>query len=176
MLASILIAAGLVLGVEEKRPNVLFLFADDQRTDTIAALGNERIRTPRIDSLATQGFRFTRAYCMGSIHGAVCQPSRAMLMSGRTLYRVPMKLDGVPTLPQLFREAGYSTFGTGKWHNGRPSFERSFEFGRNVMFHGMSNHEAVPTSHLKGDRSFTEEIRGHDRALHRCCSDLPSRA
>jgi len=160
MLHSILLTASLALGVDEKRPNVLFLFADDQRRDTIAALGNRHIRTPRLDSLAREGFQFARAYCMGSIHGAVCQPSRAMLMSGRTLYRVPMDLDGVTTLPQLFREAGYSTFGTGKWHNGRASFERSFELGRSVMFHGMSNHEAVPRSHLKEDRSFTEEVRG----------------
>merc|ERR1711969_198472 len=70
------------------RPNILFLFADDQRPDTIAAYGNSHIRTPNIDRLVHSGFNFRRAYCMGSIHGAVCQPSRAMLMSGRTLWRV----------------------------------------------------------------------------------------
>ena len=79
-----------------RRPNVLFLFADDQRPDTIAAYGNRHIQTPHIDRLVQNGFNFRRAYCMGSIHGAVCQPSRAMLMSGRTLWRVPMHLKGVP--------------------------------------------------------------------------------
>ncbi|MAB81038.1 MAG: choline-sulfatase [Planctomycetes bacterium] len=147
----------LALSQESPRPNVLFLFADDQRADTISAYGNEYIRTPELDRLSEAGFNFRRAYCMGSIHGAVCQPSRAMLMSGRSLYRVPMDLKDTPTLPELFRKAGYATFGTGKWHNGRESFKRSFETGRNLMFHGMSNHEAVPTTHLQADGSYTPE-------------------
>ena len=71
-------------GVPDNRPNVLFLFADDQRPDTIAAYGNEFIQTPNLDRLASTGFNFRQNYCMGSTHGAVCQPSRAMLNSGRT--------------------------------------------------------------------------------------------
>ena len=79
-----------------EKPNFLFLFADDQRDDSIAAYGNEHIKTPYIDSIVERGFSFNRAYCMGSMHGAVCQPSRAMLMSGRTLYHVPMDLKNTP--------------------------------------------------------------------------------
>ena len=60
-----LFLAGLVRGAEE-RPNILFLFSDDQRADTIACLGNEHIRTPTLDRLAQSGTVFTRAYCMGS--------------------------------------------------------------------------------------------------------------
>ena len=82
--------------VARPRPNILFLFADDQRPDTVGAHGNRYIQTPNVDRLVRRGFSFNRAYCMGSIHGAVCQPSRAMLMSGRTLWRVPMNLKGVP--------------------------------------------------------------------------------
>src|SRR5258707_6773791 len=67
-----------------KRPNVLFLFSDDQRADTIAALGNKHIHTPNLNRLVRQGTACTRAYCMGARHGAVCVPSRAMLLSGRT--------------------------------------------------------------------------------------------
>src|SRR5688572_13584127 len=66
-----------------KRLNVLFLFADDQRTDTISALGNPHIQTPTLDGLVRQGFVFRNAYCLGSNVGAVCLPSRNMLMSGR---------------------------------------------------------------------------------------------
>ena len=60
-----------------KRPNVLFLFTDDQRYDTIRALGNEAIQTPNIDRLVRRGVSFTNAYIMGGSSPAVCSPSRA---------------------------------------------------------------------------------------------------
>lgn len=131
---------------EKQRPNVLFLFADDQRPDTIAAYGNPHIKTPNLDSLVAKGFSFRRNYCMGSTHGAVCQPSRAMLNSGRTLYRVPMDLAGVKILPELFRENGYTTFGTGKWHNGPQAFLRGFAQGKAAFMGGMSDHTKVPVA------------------------------
>src|SRR5215212_4742228 len=59
-----------------RRPNVLFLFTDDQRADTIHALGNALIQTPNLDTLAGSGFVFRNAYCMGSTQPAVCLPSR----------------------------------------------------------------------------------------------------
>ena len=68
------------------RPNILLLLSDDQRADTIAALGNPQISTPNLDRLVREGTAFTRAYCMGSMQGAVCVPSRAMLLTGRTLF------------------------------------------------------------------------------------------
>ena len=101
--------------------------------------------------MAERGFRFTRNYCMGSIHGAVCQPSRAMLHTGRTLYRVGMDLDGAPTLGEVLRAAGYEAFATGKWHNGDAAFLRSFEHGRSVLFGGMSDHLAVPVRDVRPD-------------------------
>ncbi len=134
--------------------NVLFLFSDDQRCDTIAAYGNDHIRTPTLDGLVRRGFSFRRAYCMGSIHGAVCQPSRAMLMTGRTLYRVPMDMSGCAMLPELLRKRGFRTFGTGKWHNGKASFRRGFERGVAVMLGGMSNHERVPVQDLGANGKF----------------------
>ncbi len=144
----------------DPRPNILFLFADDQRPDAVGAFGNEHLRTPHIDSIAGRGFRFASNYCMGSIHGAVCQPSRAMLMTGRTLYRVPMDLAGVPTLPELLGEAGYATFGTGKWHNGGESFLRSFQRGRAVMLGGMSDHTQVPIVDVTDDHQLSEKRTG----------------
>jgi len=139
-------------GQASKRTNILFLFADDQRPDAVEAFGNRHIQTPHINGLVHRGFRFARNYCMGSIHGAVCQPSRAMLMSGRTLFRVNMKLKQVPTLPQLLRNSGYATFGTGKWHNGSESFLRSFESGEAVMLGGMSDHVKVPVQDVAEGR------------------------
>src|SRR5438876_1267580 len=89
-----------------KKLNVLFLFSDDQRADTIAALGNEHIRTPNLDRLVNQGTTFTRAYCMGAQQGAVCVPSRAMVMSGRTLFHIAENLKGQTTWPETFGKTG----------------------------------------------------------------------
>ena len=97
------------------RPNVLFLFSDDQRFDTIHALGNGYIRTPHLDRLAQSGTVFSNAYIMGGTSGAVCMPSRAMLMSGRTLFRIENNLKGQTTWPEKFGQAGYSTFLLKDW-------------------------------------------------------------
>lgn len=124
--------------------NLLVLFSDDQRFDTIHALGNREIRTPNLDRLVERGFVFTHAFIMGSMQGAVCVPSRAMFLSGRTLWHVPENLAGVPTWPQVFREHGFTTFVTGKWHNGRESLARSFDAGRAIFFGGMNDHFRMP--------------------------------
>ena len=128
----------------KKKPNILFLFADDQRADALGCSGNTYIRTPNIDKLAENGVRFSNSYVMGGHHGAICAPSRAMLMSGKSLFHVYDKLEGVHTMPMHFAENGYETFGTGKWHNGANTFEASFQKGDNVFIGGMSDHYNVP--------------------------------
>src|SRR6188508_2289427 len=72
---------------QPQKPNVIFLFADDQRADTIGALGNPHIKTPNLDQLVRRGCVFRNAYCLGANIGAVCTPSRNMLMSGRAYFR-----------------------------------------------------------------------------------------
>lgn len=141
-----------------EKPNVLFLFADDQRADALGCSGNPYIRTPNIDELATQGVRFSNNYVMGGHHGAICAPSRAMLMSGKSLFHVYDVLDGVSTMPMHFAKEGYQTFGTGKWHNSKASFEASFQQGRNVFIGGMSDHFNVPCRELV-DGKLTEPVR-----------------
>jgi arylsulfatase A-like enzyme len=135
----------------DERPNILFLFSDDQRADTIASLGNPHLSTPTLDRLAQSGTVFTRAYCMGAQQGAVCVPSRAMLMSGRTLFRVKENLAGQTTWPEMFGRAGYSTFITGKWHNGAESLLRSFQQGRSVFLGGMGNPYRLPIQDISPD-------------------------
>lgn len=150
-LTFLLVAVPLLEGAAAQ-PNILFLLADDQRADTIAAYGNPNIRTPNLDALVGRGYSFRRNYCMGSIHGAVCVPSRAMIMSGRSLYRAPTNLQGVQTLPEVLHKAGYTTFGTGKWHNQPASFVRMFDKGHAVYMGGMGNHELLTVVDLDDDK------------------------
>ncbi|HEU5117921.1 MAG TPA: sulfatase-like hydrolase/transferase, partial [Isosphaeraceae bacterium] len=137
---------------EPKKPNVLLLFADDQRADTIGAWGNPHIQTPNLDRLVHQGTSFRNNYCFGSNSGAVCMPSRAMLMSGRTWLDVPLDLHGATLLPELLRNAGYATFATGKWHNGQESFQRAFPNGKSVFFGGMADHTQVPVADVQNGK------------------------
>lgn len=129
-----------------QRPNVLFLFTDDQRFDTIQALGNKQIKTPHIDRLVENGVSFKNAYIMGGTSMAVCTPSRAALFSGRTLWN--LECQGMwdfaiskesTTLAEAFRNRGYSTFATGKNDPGfgkNDHFMRSFTEGANLYYRG----------------------------------------
>lgn len=139
------------------KPNVLFLFSDDQRFDTIAALGNQHIQTPNLDRLTREGLAFTRAYIMGGTQGAVCMPSRAMLMSGRTLFRVKDNLEGQTTWPEKFAQAGYATFMTGKWHNGAPALLRSFAEGKAVFLGGMGNPYQLPLQDISPEHKLVNK-------------------
>ena len=130
------------------RPNVLFLFADDQRPDTIAALGNPLIQTPNLDRLCRQGLAFTHAYMQGGFTGATCVPSRAMLLSGQSLFHADTRLLRDETWPAAFGRAGYRTFMTGKWHNGPPSIPASFQTARSVFTGGMGDPLHLPLSDL----------------------------
>ena len=137
-----------------KRPNILFLLSDDQRFDTVAALGNREIRTPNLDRLVRRGTSFDHAAIMGGTVGAVCIPSRAMLLTGQTLFHLHESIvapkDGetrgrpFEMFPETFRKAGYETFGIGKWHNGPRLYARCFDQGGPIMFGGMSDHLKVP--------------------------------
>ena len=130
------------------KPNILFFFTDDQRFDTICALGNDQIHTPHLDALVGRGITFTHAHIPGGTSGAVCMPSRAMLHSGRTLFHLERGGLEIPqahtTLGECLRSAGYATFGTGKWHNGRSAYARSFSCGDDIFFGGMDDHWNVP--------------------------------
>ncbi|MBO46054.1 MAG: hypothetical protein CMJ96_04070 [Planctomycetes bacterium] len=135
------------LGNEHDPINVLVIVSDDQRADSIFGTSSGQVDTPNLDDLASQGMSLTRAYCMGSFSGAVCAPSRAMLISGKGLHKFhqkPYQPEYSGTLmPQAFKEAGYETFGTGKWHNGKEWFNRSFTQGDKIFFGGMGPHNGL---------------------------------
>ena len=134
------------------RPNILLLFADDQRADTVGAWGNPNIDTPNIDALVERGFSFKQNYCFGSNSGAVCVPSRAMLHTGKHWMHSNNQMNGETTLGQLLQTQGYKTFATGKWHNGPQSILRSFERGEAVYMGGMCDHIQVPLQDIAGGK------------------------
>jgi arylsulfatase A-like enzyme len=121
------------------RPNVLILFADDQRADTIAALGNPVIKTPNLDQLVRRGVAFDRAAMQGAFNPATCVPSRAMLLTGRSLFSIEGKRANEATWPEAFGRAGYTTFVSGKWHNSEAMLVRSFQLARSMFMGGMTN-------------------------------------
>lgn len=106
-----------------KKPNIIFLFADDQCYQTVHAQGNSEIITPTLDKLASEGAVFTHAYNMGAWNGAVCLASRAMLNTGRSVWRAYSYVghqqeiaDKGEMWGSLMQKAGYDTYMTGKWH------------------------------------------------------------
>ena len=132
--------------------NVLFIFADDQRADTIAALGNPHIQTPNLDRLARRGVAFNHAYMQGGMNGATCVPSRAMLLSGRSLFHIDEKLTRDETWPAAFGRAGYTTFISGKWHNTAASVPLSFQRARQLFTGGMTDPLRAPLSNLENGK------------------------
>ncbi|MBX9789387.1 MAG: sulfatase-like hydrolase/transferase [Pirellulales bacterium] len=148
--------------VAAERPNILLIFADDQRWDTIAALGNPEIRTPHLDRLVARGFHFTNAYCMGSMIPAVCTPSRTMLLTGRSLWRIPDPRaaeipPGIVPLPTALRSAGYTTWHCGKRGNSYRAAHAAFD--TNLESDGRS--AASATEH--SDHAI-EFLKQHDGA------------
>ncbi len=110
------------------KPNIVFVFADDLTYTAINALGNNEVQTPNLDRLVNNGTTFTHAYNMGAWNGAVCAASRAMLISGRSVWdansyrQVWKKNNGYDkTWGKLMEGAGYDTYMTGKWHVDAPA-------------------------------------------------------
>ena len=114
---------------DKKRPNVLFLFTDDQRADAVGALGNPFVKTPNLDELVRSGFVFRNAYCLGSNLPAVCTPSRNMLLSGRAYFRWKGNLapGDAPNFPVAMKDAGYETYHHGKRGNVATEINKRFD-------------------------------------------------
>lgn len=136
-LSAIAILASLLLTncqEEKKPPNFLFVLVDDQSPFDLKIYDpNSILETPNIDRLAKRGVVIESARHMGSWSGAVCTPSRHMIMSGRTLWHLPSKdLPEPPehlelqTLAAVFNRAGYSTMRTCKKGNSYEAANEQF--------------------------------------------------
>ncbi|HUS90910.1 MAG TPA: sulfatase [Phycisphaerae bacterium] len=121
------------LAAEKRRPNVLFVFSDMQRAYSMGCYGDANARTPILDAFARQGARLDAAMS----NTPVCCPYRACLMSGQYAHHHGMMSNSVDFLPKVkclaetFRDAGYETGYSGKWHlefPGKAAGERRFGF------------------------------------------------
>ena len=145
-MSTFFIVSLLALAVQAaEKPNILFIFADDLSYDTINSLGNKEIITPNLDRLVNQGMVFSHAYNMGAWNGAVCVASRAMLNTGRFVWRAQ---DALTTYEaqgmmwsQRMQKAGYDTYMAGKWHV-TVKAEQIFNKTGSVR-HGMPNQTAA---------------------------------
>jgi len=109
------------IGAEARQVNILHIHADDHRADGLHALGTELLKTPNLDTLVQRGMTFTHCYTMGSMMGAVCLPSRTMMLTGKSWLRIPGRgatnVNTATTLPKVLSGAGYETFHVGKSGN-----------------------------------------------------------
>lgn len=122
----------------ESKPNILFIVVDDQSPFDLKVYNPEStLDTPSIDRLAADGMVLDGAYHMGSFSGAVCTPSRHMVMCGRTLWHLPNAKGAIAaglcppdneenTLAAVFNRAGYSTMRTCKRGNSYEGANRQF--------------------------------------------------
>ena len=95
-----LFAASAPPAARDKRPNFLFMIADDLTYRSIHSINNPEVHTPNLDRLAASGSVFTHCFHQGSWSGAVCVPSRTMLNTGLTAFRAQQHDDEVQTWGQ----------------------------------------------------------------------------
>ena len=100
------------------RPNVVLIITDQQTRATISAYGNERTRTPHMDTLAAGGVAFEKSYCSSPL----CSPGRASIVTGQMPHTAGVDIndlpvrDGIANLGEIFSGAGYETVWAGKWN------------------------------------------------------------
>ena len=144
--ACVLLTTFGTLAAEAVRPNILLIIVDDQSPfDLKVYEPRSTLQTPMLDRIAAEGMVFDGAHHMGSFEGAVCTPSRHMLMCGRTLWHLPIgpgaKTHCPPNLEQntlaaVFNRAGYATMRTCKIGNSYEGANKQFTVRKDATKRG----------------------------------------
>lgn len=167
----------------QKKPNFLFILTDDQTYESIHAINNPEIQTPNIDKIAEQGVAFTHSFNQGSWSGAVCVASRSMLITGQNVFKVVRNeayLDSwarvkdnttkteVPLWTEVFKNSGYLTFITGKWHNSYYALLKGFDRAQAVGdgMYETSDENGKRTGYNRGSvdsdwKPWDTKLKGH---------------
>lgn len=149
-------SANYIGGKEElKTPNIIIVLADDLGWGDLGCYGNPIIQTPNLDRLASSGIKFTRFHSAG----AICSPSRASLLTGKSPYRlgfydlggevIHLKKEEI-TIPELLKQKQYETFFAGKWH------VSSFDNGLTPDFQGFDYYFASEFNSLSDNKTSIE--------------------
>ncbi len=164
VLAVLIVFSFVGLSYAAPKPNVLFLFADDMRAESVRALGDPAVITPNLDALVQRGFVMQNTYCFGGNSPAVCLPSRNMLLSGNAYFRWEKSgpkerlgqfapADG-PNFPVTMKNAGYVTYHHGKRGNTAQLIQATFDTNRY-----LKNDEAERTSGEPGREIVDDAIQ-----------------
>lgn len=135
-----------------KQPNILLIFTDQQRFDTIEALGNPVIKTPVLNNLVNNGISFTRAYTPCP----VCVPARFAMHTGHMPHRTGVfenytMPSGIKSFMEILSDNGYQTFGTGKMHF-------TFETGLSTKW-GFDKRKVCDEDNLLDKNDFYQNIK-----------------
>jgi len=168
----------LASNVATAKPNIVFILADDLGINDLACYGRTEHNTPNLDQLARDGMRFTASYCAQ----AICSPSRAAILTGKTPARLrlttylPGRTNtpsqkllhpvinqqlalGELTLAELFRTNGYVTACVGKWHLGGKGFLPTDQ-GFDVYHPGIATTKPSEVEGGKGEYNLTHAAIG----------------
>ena len=137
----------------EKKRNLIFIFIDDMRYDSMSCMGHPFLETPNLDRMAAGGMLFNNAFVTTSL----CSPSRASILSGQYAHRHGV-LDnrtllpsGTPTFPIKLQKNGYETAFVGKWHMGGHTDEPRPGFDHWISFRGQGVYKD-PTFNINGEK------------------------
>jgi arylsulfatase A len=157
----------LALRAAPRRPNIVWIWADNLAYGDLGIYGSDRVKTPAIDGLARGGVRFTQYY----VAHTVCSPSRVALLTGRQPFRAgivdvlrPDSPSGIPaseiTLAEALRNQGYATQAIGKWHLGDRREFLPLQHGFDRYFGLPYSMDMLPTL-LYRDNDIIEELSGN---------------